>query len=421
MNIRNTPRSQNGMLFAPTLRLSVCSSALQHLYNNNSYNKVYLIVIFSCLIIVNSKYRKLFMAYSNKKKSPAEHAFRRMQADLKNNTLKNIMIFYGPEDYLIRWSVSKVKERYIQPAVEMFDFMRLDGTVCTADDIRTACETMPMMSEKRVVVVDDFNAGGQVRNPEDEASDEDEEETAGKNDELIEYFSDFPGNTVLIMISRTPDRRRKLFKSIQKYGADYDFDRLDVQQLKAFITKHLRSCGKEFDIDVPELMTEMSGYYDKNSEYTIDNLMNDISKVIAHSGEHITVQDVEETIAGNEERDVFAFTDALAAGRKSEAMSLLSTLLSYGEQEFKLLGLICAQFEVVLLVSEMYADGMTTSLMHEQTGIHEYRIKKSLPLARRYTVSRLRNILMRAYEVERNIKSGLMEPRTALELFVAMV
>lgn len=361
------------------------------------------------------------MAYSNKKKSPAEHAFRRMQADLKNNTLKNIMIFYGPEDYLIRWSVSKVKERYIQPAVEMFDFMRLDGTVCTADDIRTACETMPMMSEKRVVVVDDFNAGGQVRNPEDEVSDEDEEETAGKNDELIEYFSDFPENTVLIMISRTPDRRRKLFKSIQKYGADYDFDRLDVQQLKAFITKHLRSCGKEFDIDVPELMTEMSGYYDKNSEYTIDNLMNDISKVIAHSGEHITIQDVEETIAGNEERDVFAFTDALAAGRKSEAMSLLSTLLSYGEHEFKLLGLICAQFEVVLLVSEMYADGMTTSLMHEQTGIHEYRIKKSLPLARRYTVSRLRNILMRAYEVERNIKSGLMEPRTALELFVAMV
>ena len=98
MNIRNTPRSQSGMLFstrftelfvknnsrqrmnfpsenstiisalahsaqtyfwrygscsprgkhhhsAPTLRLSVCSSALQHLCNNNSYRKVYFIVI----------------------------------------------------------------------------------------------------------------------------------------------------------------------------------------------------------------------------------------------------------------------------------------------------------------------------------------------------------------------------------------
>ncbi len=340
------------------------------------------------------------MAY--KKKAPAEHAFRRIQADLKNDSLKNIMIFYGPEDYLIRWSADNVKERYINPAVEMFDFMKLDGTVCTAADIRTACETMPMMSEKRVVVVDDFDTGTE------------------NADELNEYFSDFPDTTELILISRAPDKRRKLFKTIQKYGADYEFDRLDMPQLKAFITKHLRSSGKEFDIDVPGMMAEVSGYYDKDSDYTIDNLINDISKVVAHSGDRITAQDVEETIAGNEARDVFAFSEALAAGRKGEALALLATLLSYGESEFKLLGLICSQFETVLLVNEMRADGLATSAMHERTGIHEFRIKKSLPLAQRYTASRLRHILMKAYEVDRNIKSGLTEPRIALELFVAM-
>ena len=341
------------------------------------------------------------MAY--KKKAPAEHAFKRIQADLKNDALKNIMIFYGPEDYLIRWSVDKVKERYVAPPVEMFDFMKLDGTACGAADIRTACETMPMMSEKRVVVVDDFDTGGE------------------NADELTEYFKNIPETTALVLVSREPDKRRKLFKTIQKYGADYEFDRLDMPQLKAFITKHLRAGGVSFDIDVPGYMAEASGYYDKDSEYTIDNLINDISKVIAHSGERVTVQDVEETIAGNEARDVFAFSESLAAGRKGEALSLLSSLLSCGENEFKLLGLICAQFETVLLVNEMRADGLTTSAMHERTSIHEYRIKKSLPLAQRYTASRLRHILMKAYEVDRNIKSGLSEPRTALELFVAMV
>ncbi len=74
----------------------------------------------------------------------------------------------------------------------------------------------------------------------------------------------------------------------------------------------------------------------------------------------------------------------------------------------------------MLLVNEMRADGLATSAMHERTGIHEFRIKKSLPLAQRYTASRLRHILMKAYEVDRNIKSGLTEPRIALELFVAM-
>lgn len=356
------------------------------------------------------------MAY--KKKAPAEHAFRRIQADLKNDTLKNIMIFYGPEDHLIRWSADKVRERYVDPVVEMFDLMKLDGAVCTAADIRSACETMPMMSEKRVVIVDDFNAGGRRNSKADE---EEDDEKQDKNDELIEYFSNFPESTVLILISREPDKRRKLFKTIQKYGADYEFNRLDMTQLKAFITKHLRVGGKKFDMDVPEMIAEMSGYFDKESNYTIDNLINDISKIIAHSGDFITVEDVEETVAGNEARDVFAFSEALAAGRKGEALSLLTPLLSYGEKEFKLLGLICSQFETVLLVNEMRADGLTTSAMHDRTGIHEYRIKKSLPLAQRYTVSRLRHILMKAYEVDRNIKSGLSEPRTALELFVAMV
>ena len=357
------------------------------------------------------------MAY--KKKAPAEHAFRRIQADLKNDTLKNIMIFYGPEDHLIRWSADKVKERYINPAVEMFDLMKLDGTTCTAADIRSACETMPMMSEQRVVIVDDFNAGGGRRSSK--ADEEDDDEKQDKSDELIEYFSNFPETTVLILISREPDKRRKLFKTIQKYGADYEFDRLDMPQLKAFITKHLRAGGRKFDPDVPAMIAETTGYYDKESDYTIDNLINDISKIIAHSGDCITVEDVEETVSGNEARDVFAFSEALAAGRKGEALSLLTPLLSYGENEFKLLGLICSQFETVLLVNEMRADGLTTSAMHDRTGIHEYRIKKSLPLAQRYTASRLRHILMKAYEVDRNIKSGLSEPRTALELFVAMV
>jgi DNA polymerase-3 subunit delta len=341
------------------------------------------------------------MAYQ--RKAPAVHAFKRIRDDLDTDSLKNILLFYGREDYLIRWSADKVKERYINPAVEMFDYMKLEGAECSADDIKAACETMPMMSEKRVVAVSDFDMA------------------AEDSDELNGYFENFPDSTTLILISSSPDKRRKLFKTIQKYGAEYDFDRLDIPQFKSFIIKRFRNSGMEFDSNVPDMIAEASGYYDKDSDYTIDNLINDIDKIISHSSGRISAHDVEETISGNEMRDVFAFADALAAGRKGEALSLLSVLLSYGENTFKLLGLICSQFETVLLVNEMNADGLSVSQMHEHTGIHEFRIKKSLSLARRYTSSHLRRILMKAYEVDRNIKSGLSEAETALELLVAAV
>ena len=100
---------------------------------------------------------------------------------------------------------------------------------------------------------------------------------------------------------------------------------------------------------------------------------------------------------------------------------LLNVLLTYGENVFKLLGLICSQFETMLLIKEMRDAGHSTAQMHQHLGIHEYRIKKTMPQASQYSVERLRAILMKAYEVDRNIKSGLMDAETALELLVAGV
>ncbi|MCI8284672.1 MAG: DNA polymerase III subunit delta [Firmicutes bacterium] len=330
------------------------------------------------------------------------HGFKRIQSDLKQD-VNGVMLFYGREDYLIRWSVDQIKDKYINPAVEMFDFVKFDGSEVSAGIVIEACETMPMMSEKRVVLVEDFDMA---------------REDAG---ELAEYFAEFPESTVLILVCKVPDKRLKLFKAVKKYGSEYEFGILDNSLLKSFIIKRLRNEGKKFESDVPDILSELSGYYDKDSDYTIDNLINDIAKIVSHSGDVITVQDVESTVASNEERDAFAFASAVAEGKKNDALRLLGVLLSYGENTFKILGLICSQFETMLLINEMRADGFTQAQMHARLGIHEYRIKKTAPMAARYSSGKLRDILMKAYTVDREIKTGLIEPELALELFVSRV
>lgn len=78
------------------------------------------------------------------------------------------------------------------------------------------------------------------------------------------------------------------------------------------------------------------------------------------------------------ERDVFAFTDALSSGKKGDALRILHSLLESGENVFKLLGLICSQYETILSVHEMRSDGMDLAQMKAALGIHEFRIKKGL-------------------------------------------
>ena len=342
-------------------------------------------------------------AYSGFSKKKETHSYKRIQAELKEDCLKNVLLFFGREKYLIRWACEQIRKRYVLPAAEFFDFVKIDGSSEDTGKIQEACETLPMMSEKRVVLVSDFD------------------ESSGRGDEAAEYLKNFPESTVLILICGNPDKRKKLYKAAVKYGSAYDFDRLDPPMLRSFVAKRFRAAKKEFDPDLSSYLIDMSGYYDKDSDYTLDNLVNDIAKTTAHSGERITAQDIENTVISGTERDVFAFTDALSSGQKGEALRILHFLLEGGENVFKLLGLICSQYETILSVCEMRSDGMNLAQMKAALGIHEFRIKKAFDPASRYDAEKLRHVLMKAYEADRNIKTGLTEPEAALELFVAGV
>lgn len=73
---------------------------------------------------------------------------------------------------------------------------------------------------------------------------------------------------------------------------------------------------------------------------------------------------------------------------------------------FKLLGLICSQYETILSVHEMRSDGMDLAQMKAALGIHEFRIKKGLRRRPDMTGKAFRKVLMKAYEADRNIKTG---------------
>lgn len=362
------------------------------------------------------------------KNKPEIHAYRRMNDELRNGSVSNVLLFYGIEDYLVRWAVNAVRNRYVSEAAEMFDFTKLDAGTATAEDIISACETVPMLSERRVVLLTDVDAGGS-RSRKDEGHDQaddsgDLQEMSGDNklDRIAEYIADFPESAELVMTcSGMPDKRRKFFKAVKKYGEDYDFARLDRNALTKFAEKRFRMLGCECDRNTLSMLIDVSGYFDRDTDYVIDRLVNDIEKAAAHSGGHVTREDITEAVSGNENIRVFDFTDSMLQGRKGRSLHLLEAMLENNENEFRLLGLICSQFETILKVSEMRAVGMSQRQIAAQLHIHEYRVRLAWESGQRYRAADLRHILMKAYEIDRKVKSGEFDMRTALELFVSNV
>ena len=96
------------------------------------------------------------MAY--KKKAPASNeAFQKLKADLSAGTPGCAYIFYGEESYLREHYLEQLRKKLIPAGFEEFNYHRLDGKDLTVTNLIETAEAMPMMAERTLIVVTDFD------------------------------------------------------------------------------------------------------------------------------------------------------------------------------------------------------------------------------------------------------------------------
>ena len=94
-----------------------------------------------------------------------QHAYKRIEKDLNDGGIKNVLLLYGKEQYLVKWSVDITVNKFINSEYKAFDFTEIEPENATVDSIIENCETLSMFSEKRVVCLSDFPliAGGKLK------------------------------------------------------------------------------------------------------------------------------------------------------------------------------------------------------------------------------------------------------------------
>jgi len=342
-----------------------------------------------------------------------QHAYREIENDLKSEELKNVVLLFGKEQYLVKWAVDSILKKYINDECKAFDFFEIHSEHATLSKIVESCETLSLFSEKRVVLLSDFIliSGEKLKN----ISDDDEKK-------LVEYMKEVPDTCILIIASENADKRKKLYKEISSCGGVYEFESLDERSLRGFVEKRFALTGKKIRASVMDEFINHSGYFHKEADYTLYNLANEINKIAAHSNdEEVLLSDVLAVVSGDIETNVFAMIDAASRNKKDEAFRMLYNVLGSGGNIFQILALLASQFEIMLEVKEMREEGKSIAQMQSILNIHEFRIKKAMSVCDAYSVSQLKDILQRIYQVEKNIKTGLMEQTLAFEVMLSQI
>ena len=368
------------------------------------------------------------MAYSN-----AEHDFLRIERDLKEDNIPGLILLCGKEEYLTDHYATTLINRFVDPASRQLDLTTLVGTDVTQQAVESGAETVSLLSLRRVVYLPGFIDPRGKLPKQFEKGQED-------LDQLTGYFDKIPEGVLVLITARKPittgdykkqsDGRvlKKLQTAVKKAGgAVYEFNPLEESQLRAFVSKRFMNAGKTCSRSVLQRIIRDTGYGSRYVEYDLFTLENDLKKIIAHSGISpvITEQDLEGTLTESPENNVFRMLDAISRGRKDQALIHLNTLLENGDNEFGILSNIVKQLEIMVTAREMQDEGcrrdQILKWLKKEEKTQEYRAKTASEAASRMQTQRLKKTLEHAYEIEEHIKTGLMDPRLALEYFIAEV
>ena len=250
------------------------------------------------------------MAYA-KKTSKANEAFQKLKNDLAAGTAGNAYIFYGEETYLREYYLKELRKKLVPAGFEEFNYHTLEGKDLTVQTLAETAEAMPMMAERTLIVVSDFDLF--KLNEE-------------QREKLIAFLEDVPPYCCVVFLYDTveykPNRTmKKLYKAVTDHVEAVEFRPADNSDLVVWIARRFKGPGegdRPSDGGVPDL----------HLRRLMTGLVPEIAKIGAYAkGRAITQKDIDAVADPVLSAEVFRLSDAVLQGNYDGAARILGDLL----------------------------------------------------------------------------------------------
>lgn len=262
------------------------------------------------------------------KKAPkANEAFQKLKSDLSAGTLGCAYIFYGEESYLREFYLGEVRKKLIPDGFEEFNFHTLDGKDLSVQALVEMAEAMPMMAERTLLVVSDYDIFKQGEE---------------QREKFIAFLNDIPEYCCVVFVYDTVDYKpnrtmKKLFKAITDHVETVEFKAQDSSDLVAWIARRFKALGKEIDRQTAEYLIFTCGGL-------MTGLIPEIAKIGAYAkGKTITQKDIDAVADPVLSAEVFKLSDAVLQGNYDLAASILGDLLKMQQEPIMILAALGSQ------------------------------------------------------------------------------
>ena len=324
-------------------------------------------------------------------------------------------ILTGPDDFSRSESLAEIKKGLGDPTMLTANTTVLEGRQLTLDELRNVCETVPFLSEKRLVIVggllERFEPKGRSSRKKNAIADKQKAEYklwAG-------YLNNIPESTILVLVDDRLDNRNPLRNELSAKATVKSFPLLNRTRLRQWIEKQVpEEGGSGISPQAADLLVKLVGS-------NLWSMQHEITKLLLFtSGRLIEAEDVKKLVANTQQASVFAMIDAILESEVGVAEQSLQQLLDRGAAPAYLMVMLTRQIRMIARVKELKAQGKSEAEIQNRLGLtSEYAFRKTLEQAGRFPPERIRGAYRSLLETDLAIKTGQYNGELALNILTA--
>jgi DNA polymerase-3 subunit delta len=332
----------------------------------------------------------------------------------KNRGVNLLYILHGEDDFSLTRALDEIKKGLGDPSMLATNTTILEGQSVTPDQLRTVVETVPFLSEKRLVIVQGLLGRFEPQNkPPRRKKVIPANEQENDVNAFATAMSNIPESTVLVLTDGKIKSANPLLKQLA--GAKMmAFPLLKGDVLRQWIKQEAVAQGAAISPQAVDLLARLVGG-------NLWIMYNEINKLaLFASGRRVEVEDIKAVVSSAQEANVFAMVDAILDFKSGVAEKLLEQLLQQGASPAYLLVMLARQVRLIVRAKELRRQRKPDAEIQSRLGLKsEFPFRKTLEQAQRYPLERLKQVYLRLLQADLSIKTGKYDGGLALNLLIA--
>lgn len=317
-----------------------------------------------------------------------ESQCRQIINDVKNGNFVPVYLLMGTEPYYPDLVCDEIIKYALTDSERDFNQTVFYGLDTDAGTVASECRSYPMMAERRLVVVKEAQS---MKTLED----------------LATYAADPMESTVLVILMHgaSADKRRALYKNVQKKGVVLVSDALRDYEMPQWITSFYKSRGLDIEPAAAALLAEYAGT-------DMSRIMLETEKMQKNLPEgtvRVNAADIEKNVGISRQFSIFELTKALSYMKAEKALKI-AAYIGNGPKFMLLLATApiythfyrILKYEAALLKNPAMSKADRAKLL----GVNPYFMEEYDVAARNYPIRRCMKVISLLEEYDFKGKGG---------------